>query len=608
MIVKEWTKDIELTKANVKSVPAWIRLHNLPIKFWGKSLPKISSLVGKYVKSDQATTEKTRLGFARVMVEMMVDQPLPSEVLFKDEKGDVIKVEVEYEWRPITCSKCQGMGHDGDQYKRVEEKKKGVVIARKVWRPVVKNVPEQMKAPEKKVQEAAVATVVVEKVAGTTPVQKSQIITTPIKRLTTLKRRNEEPGGYSKVDFGAQSYRDVASPPSMKSGVNGIGLFGLLETKIKNKNYLKAVNSFNNGWCISTNNGYHSGGRIWILWQPKRFRVNFIEYNAQFIHIKVESLLDKSMCYLTVVYAFNSIQERVPLWSQLRKIAGMTHGPWAIAWDFNCILAASERHGGASSMAEMEPFRRCVEDCEVVDIAATGSLYTWNNKQRPEERIYSRIDRFLVNREWCDLYPDTYAHFLPEGLYDHSSCLIRSSTNGRDKHSFKYLNMWGSSKEFINTSTAKLQQEVEDLQAQLGRDPSNLTLQQQEFEACQELKIKSLARDSFLQQRAKSVWIKEGDTNSAYFHNSIRCRRNKNRVIMIEDMDGNLCESPDKVQSAFLNYYKHLLGSSQGEVKDALFGIPDAKSPGPDGYTSRFFKDAWGEIGKKVVAAVTDFF
>ncbi|XP_074283458.1 uncharacterized protein LOC141608006 [Silene latifolia] len=123
----------------------------------------------------------------------------------------------------------------------------------------------------------------------------------------------------------------------------------------------------------------------------------------------------------------------------------------AIAGDFNCILAASERYGGASSMAEMEPFRRCVEDCEVVDIAATGSMYTWNNKQRPEERIYSKIDRFLVNREWCDLYPDTYAHFLPEGLFDHSPCLIRSSTNGRGKSSFKYLNMWGSSKEFVNT-------------------------------------------------------------------------------------------------------------------------------------------------------------
>ncbi|XP_074270204.1 uncharacterized protein LOC141593149 [Silene latifolia] len=373
----------------------------------------------------------------------------------------------------------------------------------------------------------------------------------------------EEPGGYSKVDFGAQSYKEVASsPPPMKSGV--------------------------------------------------------------------ESLLDKGICYLTMVYAFNGIQERAPLWNHLRKIAGQTQGPWAIEGDFNCILAASERYGGASTMAEMEPFRRCVEDCEVVDIA------------RPEERIYSRIDRFLVNKEWCDLYPDKYAHFLPEGLFDHSPCLIRSSTNVRGKISFKYLNMWGSSKEFINTvrknwdrgiegtplyklttnlkglkaglyqlnrdafsdiekATTKLQQEVEDLQAQLGRDPDNMQLQQQEFEAFQELKIKSLARDSFLHQRAKSVWIKEGDTNSAYFHNSIRHRRNKNRVIMIEDMDGKLCESPDKAAT--------LLRPVTGEeVKDILFSIPDVKSPGPDGYTSRFFKDAWGEIGKDVITAVLDFF
>ncbi|XP_074290616.1 uncharacterized protein LOC141617331 [Silene latifolia] len=442
----------------------------------------------------------------------------------------------------------------------------------------------------------------------------------------------------------------------------GIGLFGLLETKIKNKKFSKVVNSFNNGWCISTNNGYHSGGRIWILWQPKMFRVNFIEYNAQFIHMKVESLLDKGICYLTMVYAFNGIQDRAPLWNHLRKIAGQTQGPWAIVGDFSCILAASERYGGASTMAEMEPFRRCIEDCEVVDIAATGSLYTWNNKQRPEERIYSRIDRFLVNKEWCDLYPDKYAHFLPEGLFDHSPCLIRSSTNVMGKSSFKYLNMWGISTEFLNTvkknwdrgiegtplyklttnlkglkaglyqlnrdafsdiekATAKLQQEVEGLQAQLGRDPDNMQLQQQEFEAFQELKIKSLARDSFLHQRAKSVWIKEGDTNSAYFHNSIRHMRNKNRVILIEDMDGKLCESPEKVQNAFLNYYKHLLGSSQGVQKihskiidqgprcsEAHAATLLRPVTGPDGYTSRFFKDAWGEIGKDVITAVLDFF
>ncbi|KAL9240981.1 hypothetical protein vseg_015142 [Gypsophila vaccaria] len=103
-------------------------------------------------------------------------------------------------------------------------------------------------------------------------------------------------------------------------------------------------------------------------------------------------------------------------------------------------------------------------------------------------------------------------------------------------------------------------------------------------------------------------------------------------------MKGNLCSQPTAIQEAFIEYYQHLLGSSkettkihrriidQGprcseesgnrllmpitrkEIKEALFSIPDNKSPGPDGYTSKFFKDAWATIGEDMIEAVKDFF
>ncbi|XP_074297367.1 uncharacterized protein LOC141628079 [Silene latifolia] len=205
-----------------------------------------------------------------------------------------------------------------------------------------------------------------------------------------------------------------------------IGLFGLLETKIKNKALHKALGSFNS-WCISTNNGYRSGGRIWILWQPQACRVHFLEYNAQFIHMKVESLLNRNVFYLTMVYAFNGAQEREPLWAHLRRISHLVNGPWAIAGDFNCVLSAAERIGGNSPSSEMDSFRACVDDCGVIDITSVGSVFTWNNKQKPEARIYSRLDRFLINKDWSDHMPDAYAHFLPEGLYDHNPCIVSQS-------------------------------------------------------------------------------------------------------------------------------------------------------------------------------------
>ncbi|XP_074320775.1 uncharacterized protein LOC141657433 [Silene latifolia] len=44
------------------------------------------------------------------------------------------------------------------------------------------------------------------------------------------------------------------------------------------------------------------------------------------------------------------------------------------------------------------------------------------------------------------------------------------------------------------------------------------------------------------------------------------------------------------------------------EIKETVFSIPNDKSPGPDGYTSSFFNDAWEVIGQEVSAAITEFF
>ncbi|XP_074271599.1 uncharacterized protein LOC141595534 [Silene latifolia] len=138
MIMKAWERDMEMTKEDVKCVHAWIRLHRLPLKLWGKGLPKIAGIVGKHVKNDTATEERTRLGFARVMVEMLVDQELPAKIAFKDEHGIVNQIEVEYEWKPIKCMKCQGMGHDQEQCRK-DKLVKVKTLVKNVWRPVVNN-------------------------------------------------------------------------------------------------------------------------------------------------------------------------------------------------------------------------------------------------------------------------------------------------------------------------------------------------------------------------------------------------------------------------------------------------------------------------------------
>ena len=47
---------------------------------------------------------------------------------------------------------------------------------------------------------------------------------------------------------------------------------------------------------------------------------------------------------------------------------------------------------------------------------------------------------------------------------------------------------------------------------------------------------------------------------------------------------------------------------SDDEIKNALFSIPDDKSPGIDGYSSYFFKKSWNILGMDLIDAIKDFF
>lgn len=83
------------------------------------SLSKIAGTLGTLIKADRATTERALLSYARVLVEVSIKKELPDVIEFIDEYGHKVLQEVNYEWKPILCQNCGGMGHDTEKCKRL---------------------------------------------------------------------------------------------------------------------------------------------------------------------------------------------------------------------------------------------------------------------------------------------------------------------------------------------------------------------------------------------------------------------------------------------------------------------------------------------------------
>ncbi|XP_059306468.1 uncharacterized protein LOC132057896 [Lycium ferocissimum] len=304
---------------------------------------------------------------------------------------------------------------------------------------------------------------------------------------------------------------------------------------------------------------------------------------------------------VTFVYAFNVKEDRKELWDHLSQISGGMLEPWVVLGDFNAVLSTDDRIGGNTiTLAEVIDFQKCVDTCGLEEMKNDGCKYTWNDKQ--DSRIFSKIDRVLVNREWVDSMPDITAHVLPEGTSDHCPITVQLvQTPMKKKKAFKYCYVWSNHPEFeriikdvwneqiegylmfqvvkkmkllkqklkaLHKSNfcnlvEKANQDREDLkkvQTQLQQDPQNVALQEEEKEVGGRFRRSMYLVESLLLQRSKATWIRQADDNAKYFFSVIKKRKLIQSITQVQDEQCQWQYEQQQVAEVFVKFYKQLLG------------------------------------------------
>jgi hypothetical protein len=148
-----------------------------------------------------------------------------------------------------------------------------------------------------------------------------------------------------------------------------------------------------------------SGGLV-LFWKNE---VNLRQVGLQSrYHIDTEIMeKDGFVWRFTGIYGEPKTEERDKTWQLMRTLKHQNDKPWLCVGDFNEILYAWEKEGGAPKpQRQMDKFKEALECCALDDLGFVGDPFTWrNNSHSAENYVKERLDRAVATQGWKDRFP-----------------------------------------------------------------------------------------------------------------------------------------------------------------------------------------------------------
>ncbi|XP_043710215.1 uncharacterized protein LOC122659132 [Telopea speciosissima] len=502
-------------------------------------------------------------------------------------------------------------------------------------------------------------------------------------KLQALVARVEGEGGTDVVGVDAaqaKKRKGLGNKPSLrrlKSLIlsSNIDVVGIAEPKIPFSRATRIMRKLGMSGVLS--NGDENGNRIRVLWW-QGVELELVRGHEQAATVRCRCGND-SFVVISFVHALCVASERRALWAELIGLEVPLDTAWTVCGDINAILDPSEKVGGRHVCAvSMEEFGSFVNQVALVDGGYQGNAFTWSNNQEGGGKILARLDRFFLNDTWVNSFAYSSVKHLSRECSDHALILLDFKTQASGIiSSFKFQQMWLSHPDFMEcvrlcwgkqvqgTPLQILYLKLKSLQSRLRawnkvvfgnihqnaraaedsvckveiepeQNPTEET-RRNLLESKKVLQEVLLQEEIFWRQKSRVQWLKEGESNTKFFHTMVNFRRGIGRVDKVKDGNGVWVHGQEDVGREAARFFVGLFMAQNRrrdedlldliprlvtdadnemlmmvppmeEVRKAVFGLSCDSAPGPNGFTGHFFMACWDIVGEDVGRAVRDFF
>ncbi|WOL20030.1 hypothetical protein Cni_G28832 [Canna indica] len=392
-----------------------------------------------------------------------------------------------------------------------------------------------------------------------------------------------------------------------------------------------------------------TAGSLILAWKHY-FNITIVAFDSFFIQAKITLLDGLPSWHFIGVHLHYDLSTRRSQLLFLSSLIQSSNFPTLIGGDFNAILRAQEKIGGAEFMSHMtEDLQLFINSGSMLEFPTTGPPFTWSNKHASPHHIEKHgisLGPIGIRHTWTSLEV-TIVHFFSTLLASGSDDPISNSIkDGLQSLNLKLLLLIPGTwmllalRNFASTASSNpFEQPFSpgSSQTKLTRHHHDEAALAQRSNITSELKKAIHDEENFWRQRLRIKWLAEGDRNTSFFHANTRIRRSHNSIHRLKIDCGEWVEWSSAVAEVAQLYFQSLFSSSNppnsdssfptpscrvtsrinswllqlvssDEVKHAAFSLNPDIAPGPDGFTGHFFRHFWYLIGPEVIEAAKTFF